>query len=296
MPKDWAGQRVFVTFDGVNSFFYLWVNGQKVGLGKDARTPVEFDLTKFLKPGENLLAVENFRWCDGSYLEDQDFWRLSGIFRDVYLWSPPSVHLRDFEVKTELDKEYRNATVTVTAAVKNYRAEAGIEQILTAQLLGPDGQPVQDGTVSARVAKLLPEQEQTVTLRMQVANPAKWTAETPHLHKLLLRLGPDGQPTPAPTEVIPCPVGFRKVEIDQSLLNTHNQTTSLDRNQGRLVRGGIVGNDDFNLVRSMTILVPSNINGVQQPGQIGRFVEGRDNQRYFRIIVVHCRLHHRLPP
>ena len=74
-------------FDGVNSVFYLWVNGQKVGLSKDSRTPAEFDITPYLKPGENLLAVEVYRWCDGSYLEDQDFWRLSGIFRDVYLWS-----------------------------------------------------------------------------------------------------------------------------------------------------------------------------------------------------------------
>ena len=88
-PKDWAGRRVFLTFDGVNSFFYLWVNGQKVGMGKDSRTPVEFDITQYLKPGENLLAVENFRWCDGSYLEDQDFWRMSGIFRDVYLGRRP---------------------------------------------------------------------------------------------------------------------------------------------------------------------------------------------------------------
>ncbi len=104
VPRDWAGRRVFLTFDGVNSFFYLWINGQKVGLGKDSRTPVEFDITPYLAPGENLLAVENFRWCDGSYLEDQDMWRMSGIFRDVYLWSPPNVHIRDLEVKTDLDR------------------------------------------------------------------------------------------------------------------------------------------------------------------------------------------------
>jgi beta-galactosidase len=98
VPKDWAGRPVFITFDGVNSFFYLWINGERVGMGKDARTPVEFDITKYLKPGENLLAVENIRWTDGSYLEDQDMWRMSGIFRDVYLWSPPRIHICDFEV------------------------------------------------------------------------------------------------------------------------------------------------------------------------------------------------------
>src|ERR1039457_5223711 len=111
VPGDWAGRHVLLTFDGVNSFFYLWINGQKVGLGKDSRTPVEFDITQYLRPGENLLAVENFRWSDGSYLEDQDMWRLSGIFRDVYLWSPPKVHIRDLEVKTDLDGQYRDATL-----------------------------------------------------------------------------------------------------------------------------------------------------------------------------------------
>ena len=109
VPSDWDGRRVLITFDGVNSFFHLWINGQKVGLGKDSRTPVEFDITAFLKPGENLLAVENFRWCDGSYLEDQDFWRLSGIFRDVYLWSPAQLHMRDFEVKTDTVERERLA-------------------------------------------------------------------------------------------------------------------------------------------------------------------------------------------
>ena len=120
LPRDWSGRRVFLTFDGVNSFFTVWINGQKVGMGKDSRTPVEFDVTPYLKPGQNLVAVENFRWCDGSYLEDQDFWRLSGIFRDVYLWSPAAVHVRDFEVKTDLDANYRDAELKVKTRLVNY--------------------------------------------------------------------------------------------------------------------------------------------------------------------------------
>ncbi|HKL23013.1 MAG TPA: hypothetical protein VJ904_14500, partial [Tichowtungia sp.] len=87
VPADWSGRKTLLTFDGVNSAFYLWVNGQKVGYSQGSRTPAEFDITKFLQPGINLLAVEVYRWCDGSYLEDQDFWRLAGIFRDVYLTS-----------------------------------------------------------------------------------------------------------------------------------------------------------------------------------------------------------------
>jgi len=141
VPHDWANRRVLLTFDGVNSFFFVWLNGEKVGFGKDSRTPVEFDITQYLKAGDNLLAVENFRWSDGSYLEDQDMWRLSGIFRDVYLWSPPNVHLRDFEVKTELDAEYHDAQIKGTAQLVNY-GQTLANVTVQADLVAPDGQTV----------------------------------------------------------------------------------------------------------------------------------------------------------
>src|ERR1039457_4969917 len=143
VPGDWAGRHVFLTFDGVNSFFYLWINGQKVGFGKDSRTPVEFDITQYLGPGENLLAVENFRWCDGSYLEDQDMWRLSGIFRDVYLWSPPNVRVRDLEVKTDLDAQYRDATLGLMLTLENAESQSAIVSIEGA-LLDAAGKSVAD--------------------------------------------------------------------------------------------------------------------------------------------------------
>ena len=100
---------MFIQFDGVDSAFYLWVNGQKVGYSQGSRTPAEFDITDYLKPGENMLAAEVYRYCDGCYLEDQDFWRLSGIFRDVYLWSAGDLHIRDFFVHTDLDDNYQDA-------------------------------------------------------------------------------------------------------------------------------------------------------------------------------------------
>src|SRR4030042_7051897 len=109
VPKSWDGRRIYIVFDGVNSFFYLWINGRNVGMSKDSRTVAEFDITDFVKPGRNQIGGQVFRWNDGSWLEDQDFWRLSAIYRDVYLWSPPNVHIRDFEVKTDLDAQYRDA-------------------------------------------------------------------------------------------------------------------------------------------------------------------------------------------
>ncbi len=216
VPADWNGRRIFITFDGVNSFFRLWVNGQQVGLGKDARTPVEFDLTKFVKPGKNLLAVENFRWCDGSYLEDQDFWRMSGIYRDVYLWSAPQLHVRDFEVKTDLDAQCRDAQIKVSVRITNATPQSATVT-LDAVLLDPAGKTVLAPTIRKTVEA---RQEITVDGVAPVAAPLKWTAETPNHYKLLLTLKNDAGQT---LEVIPVNVGFRKVEIRDGDLLVNGQ-------------------------------------------------------------------------
>ena len=122
MPERWDGRRVFLLFEGVDSAFHVWVNGHEIGYSQDSRLPAEFDVTPYLLPGENLLAVRVYRWSDGSWLEDQDFWRLSGIFRDVYLWSAPPVHIRDYAVRTEFDRDYRDAVLHITAQVRNHGA------------------------------------------------------------------------------------------------------------------------------------------------------------------------------
>ncbi len=217
VPVEWSGRRVLLTFDGVNSFFYVWVNGQKVGMGKDSRTPVEFDITKFVKPGENLIAVENLRWCDGSYLEDQDMWRLSGIFRDVYIWSPPEVHMRDFEVKTDLDPDYRDAVLTVRVWLEN-ATQAETDVAIEARLLDPSGTAI--ATVRASAAVTPGTNGAQVTLSRPVPNPLKWTAETPNLYKLLLTLKDKSGKV---LEVIPVNVGFRKVEIRDGNLLVNGQ-------------------------------------------------------------------------
>ncbi|MCK7554006.1 hypothetical protein MKQ70_02865 [Chitinophaga sedimenti] len=124
LPQDWQGRRVFLTFDGVDAGFFLWVNGKKVGYSVNSRNAAEFDITDVLKPGKNMVAAEVYRFTSGSYLEDQDMWRLSGIFRNVTLWSSPQAHIRDFSVNTVLDAAYRNAVLQVTAKVKNFGLQA----------------------------------------------------------------------------------------------------------------------------------------------------------------------------
>ncbi|MBI5396596.1 MAG: hypothetical protein HZA91_14985 [Verrucomicrobia bacterium] len=257
VPKAWAGRRVLLTFDGVNSFFYVWVNGQRVGMGKDARTPVEFDITKFLKPGENLLAVENFRWCDGSYLEDQDFWRMSGIFRDVYLWSPPAVHIRDFEVKTDLDAKYRDAELKLSMKIEN-AGKAAAAATVDAALLSPSGKIILVPAIKLRAES---GRDTEASITAPVPNPLKWSAETPYLYTLLLTLKDAAGKT---LEVIPVNVGFRKVEIrDGDLLVNGRRilTKGVNRHEFDPDRGQAIAPDS--MMRDILVMKQHNINTVR---------------------------------
>lgn len=259
VPRDWDGRRVLLSFDGVNSFFYCWVNGQRVGMGKDSRTPVHFDITPFLKPGENLLAVENLRWCDGSWLEDQDFWRLSGIFRDVYLWSPPNLHIRDFRVNTDLDRlaEVGDAVLAVDLKLENTTTQA---QSITVELklLSPEGNLLN----TPKLARDLPAgQEVHDSISTPVTAPLKWTAETPHLYKLLLTLKDAAGKT---LEVIPVNVGFRKVEIQDGHLLVNGQRILLkgvNRHEHDPDRGHAVTVES--MIQDLELMKRHNINTVR---------------------------------
>jgi len=211
LPAEWSGRRVFITFDGVDSAFFLWINGEKVGYSVNSRNAAEFDVTKYVKPGKNVVAAEVYRFSAGSFLEDQDMWRLSGIFRNVTLWSAPQVHIRDFFVKTDLDAQYKDATVELTAKVRNYSTQAGSEQIVTARLFDSAGKLV--ARTSNRIGTFAPGQEQVVALKVPVANPAKWTAETPNLYSLVLTTAALDRQRPAASEILSARIGFRKVEI-----------------------------------------------------------------------------------
>lgn len=208
LPKVWNGRRIFITFDGVDSGFFLWINGEKVGYSVNSRNAAEFDITKYAKPGKNTIAVEVYRFCAGSYLEDQDMWRLSGIFRNVKIWSAPNTHVRDYFIKTDLDAQYKNATVDIIAKVKNYGSAKSVEQIFVATLFdGAD--KVSGAKAEVFVPALDPGKETIVTLKFNVDNPLKWTAETPKLYTTVITLR-EGSKT---TEILSSRTGFRKLEI-----------------------------------------------------------------------------------
>ncbi len=207
VPASWTGRRVLLTFDGVSSAFYLWVNGRKVGYSEDSRTPAEFDVTSFVQPGENLLAVEVYRYSDGSYLECQDFWRLSGIFRHVALWSTEPLHVRDLRIVTDLDAQYRDATLAVDVTVSN---AARADQAFSVETTLFDAAGAEVSRATAASGPLGAGQETMVAVRHQVANPRKWTAETPELYRLAVTLKDAAGRV---VSVLPARVGFREVEI-----------------------------------------------------------------------------------
>lgn len=207
VPAAWAGRETFLVLRGVNSACYVWVNGQKVGYSEDSRLPAEFNVTQYVRPGENTLAVEVYRFSDGSYIEDQDFWRLSGIFRDVELVSRAPLHLRDFYARTHLDAQYADARLNVNAKVRNAGASAE-KFTLQAKLFDARGTSVGAPFVGEGTATS--GGEVSLDLSQNVNNPLKWSAEEPNLYTLVLTLKDSKGRV---LEVVPWRLGFRTSEI-----------------------------------------------------------------------------------
>lgn len=212
LPSSWADKRIFINFDGVNSAYYVYVNGKQAGFSKVTHMPAEFDITELVHEGENTLAVKVFKWSDGTYLEDQDCWRLSGIFRDVYMLGVPKTHIRDLRVTSLLDGSYTNGLLDVECDIFNYNgAESHEELELAISLLSDCGCTVAEKILSASVTG---GTSRTLKFSAEIADVLKWTAETPNLYTLLCELKRGGRTV----EVQRVRTGFRVVEIhDQQL-------------------------------------------------------------------------------
>jgi beta-galactosidase/beta-glucuronidase len=259
LPPEWAGMRVHLGFHGVDSFFQVWVNGKAVGTSKGSRITAEFDITSAVTPGENTLAVKVLQWSDGSYLEDQDMWWLSGIFRDVYLTALPPVHVRTFVVRTDLDPDSPRATLRVDITVKNddgVPATRSVEALLLDSDLRPASGEWPRAAVSVDRAA-----ESSVVLERSVESPRQWTAETPSLYTLVILLrAEDG----AVTEAVSCRVGFRSVEVkDGSLLVNGERIIikGVNRHDHHPVLGKTVPYEDME--RDVLLMKQHNINTVR---------------------------------
>lgn len=202
LPDTWKGKEVYIQFGAVRSNLFVWVNGKFVGYSEDSKLPAEFNLTKFVKPGQNLIAFQSMRWCDGNYLECQDMWRITGVSRDVYLYARDPQHIRDIEVIPDLDAEYKNGSLNISYEVTGKSKGFTMKfELLDA------GKPVLTQEVKTG--------QNTGKVTLQVTDPAKWTAETPNLYTLITTLSDNKGNL---IEEIPQTVGFRKVEIKNAQL------------------------------------------------------------------------------
>jgi beta-galactosidase len=256
---NWGGRQISVVFDGVESAFYLWVNGGYVGYSEDSYTPAEFDITNFVKKGENTIAVEVYRWSDGSWLEDQDFIRLSGIFRDVYLYSTPKVHIRDFTAVTDLDAQYRDATLQIEADVKNFTAaeingytvETALFDASGEMVLASESEPLSAGGNS----------EVTIVQSRPMTNPHKWSAESPYLYTLVLSLR---DPAGTLLETESAKVGFREFELLDGKMTINGKRIlfkGTDRHEIHPDLGRAV--DYETMVRDVELMKQFNLNAVR---------------------------------
>lgn len=207
--EEWENNPLFISFQGVESAFYLWINGEFVGYSEDSFTPAEFDITPYVKNGNNKIAVEVYRWCDGSWLEDQDFWRMSGIFRDVYLYSTPNVHIYDYSIISDLDNEYTNGIFKIKAKIMNYTSESTTGMIFTTELYNEKKEEIFEKPISLEI------DGDELYAEVKINNPKKWSAEKPYLYTVVMKIKDSkGQEI----EVISCKTGFRRFEIKDGLM------------------------------------------------------------------------------
>jgi beta-galactosidase len=259
IPEKWKGNQIFLHFAGIQSAGKVYLNGKPVGYSEDAMTPAEYNITGLLKPGENTLAVQVMNWSDGSYLEDQDFWRLSGIYRDVFLYATPMQHIRDYQVITELDDRYADATLKVRLNLKNYAATASRNLSVKLSLTDATSNRVFEQKIDA--GPIRGGKETVLNLDQAISGPLKWTAETPHLYKLYMELF---DPSGNLMEVIGAKIGFREVEIRNGLLLFNGKPIKIkgtNRHEFDMIRGRALTRES--MVRDIILMKRHNINAVR---------------------------------
>ncbi|MFF4627597.1 glycoside hydrolase family 2 TIM barrel-domain containing protein [Streptomyces griseorubiginosus] len=260
VPKDWSGRRTFLHFEGVKSAHYVWINGELVGYSEDSYTAAEYDITPHLKPGTNQIAVEVYRYSDGDWLEDQDMIRLSGIFRSVYLYSTPPVHLRDFKLDTPLGDDYTSAQLSVTASVRDYGGGDAGRYTVETQLYDSGGHAVWSRPLQQAVT-LDAGAETTVQASKEVPSPKLWSAEHPNLYTAVLRLR---DPAGKVIETLSHRVGLREFALKGGLMRINGKPVSFrgtNRHEMHPDRGTALTRAD--LVKDITIIKRLNINSVR---------------------------------
>lgn len=253
-------QTYFIHFGGVQSACYIWLNGVAIGYHEDGMTPFEFNVSDIIKSGDNELAVEVINWSSGSYLEDQDYWRLSGIFRDVNLITLPTINISDFSVRTNFDPTFTNATLNINGFAKNFSNESVFAYQMVFTLYDADGQVVVNPT-SRLLGSLNQGQEVGVRLSIPIENPEKWSAETPYLYTLTIQLmNSNGKVL----EVTSQRVGFREIAIQNGQLKINGKAIKLkgvNRHEFEPETGRVVSTET--MIKDIILMKQNNINSVR---------------------------------
>jgi beta-galactosidase len=263
LPSGWQGRRVHIHFEGVKSAFYLWVNGTRVGYREGSFTASEFDITDYVQSGTNLVAVEVYRFPDGDWLEDQDMIRLAGIFRPVFLYSLPAVHLRDFKLDTPLRDGYTNADLAVAAAVRSSGGPQSGTYTIEVQLYSANRQPgwLEPLQLQVNIGSVPAGQDATAQGAKGVSAPLLWSAEHPNLYTAVLQLR---DPAGSVVQTVSARVGFREFAIQNGLMRINGAPVSLrgtNRHEIDPDRGMSLTRED--MVRDITVMKRLNINAVR---------------------------------
>lgn len=245
IPATWSGKEIFVHFGSVTSNIYLWVNGVYVGYSEDSKLETEFNLTKYVKPGKNLIAFQVFRWCDGTYLEDQDFWRMSGISRDCYLYARNKQYIKDIRITPDLDNEFQNGTLTVDL---DMQGSGNVEVKLTDK---------QNNTIEKKEIAVKAGKNQ---ITLNVKSPLLWSAEMPNLYQLSATLKSNNKVV----EVLPFKVGFRKITLTNGQVLVNGQPVlfkGVNRHEMDPNTGYVVSKE--RMIQDIQIMKQHNINAVR---------------------------------
>ncbi len=265
VPEEWLNNRqVFIHLGAVKSAFFIWINGQKVGYSEDSKLAAEFDITRHLKKGENLVALQVYRWSDASYLECQDMWRISGIERDVFLYSTPKLDLRDFKITSNLDEHYSHGLFTFNGQIHNYKIDKGTlhsnSDTISVELTLKDN----DGEIvysSNATTSVLGNYKNSVELKGTITNVKQWSAELPYLYDLLIVLKDNKGNI---LQAIPQKVGFRTIEIKERNVLVNGKRVffkGVNRHEHHPRRGHVLSKED--MLKDIEMMKKLNINAVR---------------------------------
>ena len=257
LPSTWKDRKIFLHFEAGVAAMYIWVNGEKVGYSEGTKNPAEFDITNYVKNGRNKIAIEAYRWSDGSYLEDQDFWRLSGFERDIYLYSTNQIRITDFFVHPTLDCNYKNGELKVDFKLTNFENKS-YKSTVSIELIDENEKTVCEKFASTY---LNPNSETSLSISQHVKTPKLWSAETPNLYTLLIRLLDANQ---KPLECTSQRIGFRSVEIKNGTLLVNGKYLYLkgvNRHEHDQIKGHII--DKETMIADLKLMKQYNINAVR---------------------------------